>query len=58
MKKYPGIPSERGEEKKNKKQKTKQKKKHLCCGNGKIARGIAGYKWIDGGMNKESNIRI
>ena len=58
MKKYPGIPSERGEEKKNKKQKKKKKKKHLCCGNGKIARGIAGYKWIDGGMNKESNIRI
>ena len=58
MKKYPGIPSGRGEEKKNKKQKTKKQKKHLCCGNGKIARGIAGYKWIDGGMNKESNIRI
>ena len=58
MKKYPGIPSERGEEKKKQKTKNKTKKKHLCCGNGKIARGIAGYKWIDGGMNKESNIRI
>jgi hypothetical protein len=29
VKKYPGIPSERGEEKKNKKQKTKQKK-NIC----------------------------
>ena len=45
MKKYPGIPSERGEEKKKEKTKNKTKqKKHLCCGNGKIARGIAGYK--------------